>query len=99
MTKTRKALQANLRRKYGYRTCPDNSRCGVILNRGDFNPEADNYIDMEVGWAAREKVNIVCFSKFHGRNERGTASLTFDEVETLYKIIQELKNEWTEFGK
>lgn len=96
MTKERKRLQDKLRRKFKYNTCPIGT--GTIICRGGFTPPVfegshKDYIRFEIGWGGRDIVNIQTYTK---DRKAAYATISYEELELLYKLSQEIKKETEE---
>ena len=104
MNKRRKNIQAKLRRKYKYSTYPTTCRNGTYLETPEKTYERyksgtwTKYVQFEIGRIRREEVHINVMDKpaddYYSYDKRHDFVLTFEEIECLYNITQELKKEW-----
>ncbi len=93
MTKERKRLQDKLRRKFKYWTCPMGT--GTIVCRGDYTPPIfkgshKDYVRFEIGWGGRDEMTIQTYTK---DCKMAYATITYEELELLCKLSQEIKKE------
>lgn len=92
MTNLRKKLQAKLRRKYKYSTMPCGT--GTILEKqatGMHGVKKDAHLRFDMGFAKGENVGIMIE---YEPNKWTYSYITFDELELLHSVAQELKKEW-----
>ena len=102
ITKERKAIQAKLRRKYGYETRAYNN--GVSIIKPNVNPYIDPHVTVDmavsVDWRSNPDLKIeISLTKYHKygdkykEEDRIDGMISLEELELIYKAAKEAVKE------